>query len=237
MSLYPESHVGRNENNIDFSYEDHPIDHIEPLECPEGIGADVIRALMLQVFPPPGSGQHDNKVNIPELTRYRMQAAFRSFVAASLLIAPEVANPDGQSQRAIAEMLGITKAALSKRMVEWSKQLGVLGAGMRSPAARESYRQSTTGHSRCKGTKKSRALHVGERKVDAASVERDEAGIEKALAALRSGSRTWTLQDRRVLLAAGLIDGTSRLTAEGKARLANPWGETALPTPHGWGPP
>ena len=193
------------ENSMAFSYYDDPIDQIEPLpEAGASAAVDALRLVLQEIFR--GHGRNQRIV--------RTEVAYRRFVSLVWLLRPDLVN--GCSQTELAERLGCTRAGVSKIVVGWSESLGVLGAGMKTLDARESYREVQMGH---------RSYHSkdGCTTVNEIGVEKitdsARAAEAKRLAAMRvqfKRGQTWRKPDRKLAWRRGLTDAHGSLTDRGK---------------------
>jgi hypothetical protein len=190
---------------------------IEPEQIPESELADALGKII--------DGLFDSRPcsETPEVLQKRLESAFRSFCALAWIVRPTAIHPGGVSGRRIAEAIGVTPQGFSKAAIRWTDMLGGMkNRSQKSEGARAAYKLAG-GKTFSKGMRRKTPSHIGTAKIDERRSAKDEAAIDDALSALRGGSRLWTLNDRRVLLEAGLIDEQSMLTEEGKQRMSNPW--------------
>lgn len=151
----------------------------------------------------------------PEYITRQIESSYRRFFALVLVLKPELLPADLPHHR-WAEILGVTKQALSLRCIEWSDILGGLRSGsMKSATARENYSKVIRhGH---KG-KPHRAADGISQRTDQDGLQRTERILADAFEYFRNG-KPWTKLHRRELRLAGLITEADELTEAGQARL------------------
>jgi predicted transcriptional regulator len=177
----------------------HPVHTIEPLPDSDPGDEKAVEALtkvFLLLLP-------QSEENIAE----RLSAGWTRFVGLAQIVRPDLLG--GCSQTFIANLMGLTSAALSKQTVLLSKQLGMLGRGQRSLAARESYRRGQL-------NRRSTGTREGPKDIMQRHVEAVEKGCRTARRKFLGGCENFSKFEILSLLEHGLIDDDhATLTEEG----------------------
>jgi hypothetical protein len=195
------------ENTLAYATYDDPINHLEPLddESAASAAADGLRLILDRVF---RGGRSADRILKPEV-------AYRRFTALTWLLRPELLG--GRTQTEVAQDLGITKAGFSAIVVDWSTILGgMTNAGMKSVAARSSYRAVQLGHQSYRKDNEERAERIGTTKVTARSLTAEE----RRLAVMRqqfTDGGTWSKADRALAKRRRLLGSDGKLTPAGRA--------------------
>ncbi len=177
----------------------HPVEYLEPLAEPDN---DEAIALVRRLI---DSCLLSEKRPLKD----RLEAGFRSFVAMVSIVRPEALGHASQVQ--IAEALGCAPGLISKRAIRWSDLLGIRSRTMKPQRFRDSHR----------------ALREGQggvtRKEGRGSLERHHDAMrrqtEDARERYRQG-KVFTAIQKVFLKAQGYLDDSDKLTADGRAWLA-----------------